>query len=83
MFACTEYRKNMQEDLAALWKVWVPATLLNFAFMVCSQKLETIWDTIIFLAAHIKTFGIIKISQCGHASHVLQQLRYFGHVFYP
>jgi predicted amino acid-binding ACT domain protein len=29
----TEYRKNMSEDLAALWKIWVPATLFNFAFM--------------------------------------------------
>ena len=28
-----EYRKNMKEDLIALWKIWVPATLFNFAFM--------------------------------------------------
>mmetsp|Transcript_18170 Transcript_18170/g.27504 ORF Transcript_18170/g.27504 Transcript_18170/m.27504 type:complete len:398 (-) Transcript_18170:216-1409(-) len=27
------YRKNMSEDLAALWKVWVPSTFINFAFM--------------------------------------------------
>lgn len=27
------YRKNMQEDLVALWKLWVPTTFLNFAFM--------------------------------------------------
>lgn len=28
-----EYRRNMWEDLQALWKVWVPTTFLNFAFM--------------------------------------------------
>ena len=28
-----EYRNNMMEDLSALWKIWVPATLINFAFM--------------------------------------------------
>ena len=28
-----EYRNNMMEDLTALWKIWVPATLINFAFM--------------------------------------------------
>ena len=27
------YRANLQEDLLALWKVWVPGTLINFAFM--------------------------------------------------
>ena len=29
----TDYRKNMWEDLQALWKIWVPATMINFAFM--------------------------------------------------
>lgn len=28
-----DYRNNMKEDLIALWKIWVPATLFNFAFM--------------------------------------------------
>lgn len=28
-----EYKKNMKEDLLALWKIWVPATMFNFAFM--------------------------------------------------
>jgi predicted amino acid-binding ACT domain protein len=27
-----EYRQNMKEDLIALWKVWVPATFVNFFF---------------------------------------------------
>lgn len=27
-----EYRNNMSEDLQALWKIWVPATMVNFAF---------------------------------------------------
>ena len=28
-----DYRINMKEDLSALWKIWVPATVVNFAFM--------------------------------------------------
>jgi len=28
-----EYKKNMKDDLLALWKIWVPSTFLNFAFM--------------------------------------------------
>ena len=28
-----EYQKNFKEDMLALWKVWVPTTFLNFAFM--------------------------------------------------
>jgi hypothetical protein len=31
--AMTTYKENMKEDLAALWKVWVPSTFINFAFM--------------------------------------------------
>ena len=30
--ALSKYRANAQEDLVALWKVWVPVTLVNFAF---------------------------------------------------
>jgi glycine cleavage system regulatory protein len=29
----TDYRNNMKEDLIALWKIWVPCTVVNFAFM--------------------------------------------------
>ena len=29
--AMTTYAGNMKEDLAALWKVWVPSTFVNFA----------------------------------------------------
>jgi Mpv17 / PMP22 family/ACT domain len=28
-----EYRTNMKEDLVALWKIWVPCTIVNFTFM--------------------------------------------------
>eukprot|EP00586_Coscinodiscus_wailesii_P015677 CAMPEP_0172499684 /NCGR_PEP_ID=MMETSP1066-20121228/129657_1 /TAXON_ID=671091 /ORGANISM="Coscinodiscus wailesii, Strain CCMP2513" /LENGTH=401 /DNA_ID=CAMNT_0013273565 /DNA_START=289 /DNA_END=1494 /DNA_ORIENTATION=+ len=27
------YRENMWEDLIALWEIWVPSALINFAFM--------------------------------------------------
>jgi predicted amino acid-binding ACT domain protein len=33
MAAMSTYKTNMKEDLAALWKVWVPSTFINFAFM--------------------------------------------------
>jgi predicted amino acid-binding ACT domain protein len=29
----TDYWNNMSEDLVALWKIWVPCTIVNFAFM--------------------------------------------------
>ena len=35
-----EYRRNMSEDLQALWKIWVPATLINFAFSKSSCRLS-------------------------------------------
>merc|ERR1719487_1879724 len=31
--AVNEYAGNVKEDLIALWKVWIPSTFLNFAFM--------------------------------------------------
>lgn len=31
--AIAEYRNNFKDDMVALWKIWVPATLVNFAFM--------------------------------------------------
>mmetsp|Transcript_37198 Transcript_37198/g.81458 ORF Transcript_37198/g.81458 Transcript_37198/m.81458 type:complete len:428 (+) Transcript_37198:190-1473(+) len=31
--ALLSYKENMKEDLLALWKIWVPATFFNFAFM--------------------------------------------------
>jgi predicted amino acid-binding ACT domain protein len=32
--AClTNYWKNLNEDMVALWKIWVPATIVNFSFM--------------------------------------------------
>eukprot|EP00566_Odontella_aurita_P011992 CAMPEP_0113580310 /NCGR_PEP_ID=MMETSP0015_2-20120614/30596_1 /TAXON_ID=2838 /ORGANISM="Odontella" /LENGTH=394 /DNA_ID=CAMNT_0000484473 /DNA_START=217 /DNA_END=1401 /DNA_ORIENTATION=- /assembly_acc=CAM_ASM_000160 len=33
MGCLTTYKANMTEDLLALWKIWVPSTFLNFAFM--------------------------------------------------
>lgn len=31
--AMATYRKNMSDDLVALWKIWIPSMFLNFAFM--------------------------------------------------
>lgn len=34
-----EYQRNMSEDLQALWKIWVPATMINFAFMPMHMRI--------------------------------------------
>jgi len=43
--AITEYSHNMKEDLVALWKVWVPSTLLNFAFMPMWARIPWVAST--------------------------------------
>lgn len=40
-----EYQINMKEDLLALWKIWVPATLVNFAFMPLWARIPTVATT--------------------------------------
>jgi predicted amino acid-binding ACT domain protein len=53
MRVLTEYRKNMSEDLTALWKIWVPATIFNFAFMPmwgripCVAATSMVWTMIL------------------------------------
>lgn len=43
--ALGKYRENMVEDLLALWKVWVPSTLLNFAFMPMWARIPWVAST--------------------------------------
>uniref|UniRef100_A0A7S2IVA5 ACT domain-containing protein n=1 Tax=Haptolina brevifila TaxID=156173 RepID=A0A7S2IVA5_9EUKA len=43
--AVTEYKHNAQEDLIALWKVWIPSTLLNFAFMPMWARIPWVAST--------------------------------------
>jgi predicted amino acid-binding ACT domain protein len=52
--AClTNYWNNFTEDMVALWKIWVPATLVNFAFMPmhlripCTAATSLIWTCIL------------------------------------
>lgn len=33
------YRANLKDDMIALWKIWVPATLVNFAFMPMHMRI--------------------------------------------
>jgi predicted amino acid-binding ACT domain protein len=40
-----EYKNNMKEDLVALWKIWVPATLFNFAFMPMHLRIPCVAAT--------------------------------------
>jgi predicted amino acid-binding ACT domain protein len=48
-----EYRVNMKEDLLALWKIWVPATIFNFAFMPmwgripCVAATSAVWTMVL------------------------------------
>jgi len=43
--AVNTYRDNMKEDLVALWKVWVPTTFLNFAFMPMWARIPWVAST--------------------------------------
>lgn len=43
--AIGKYRENMTEDLQALWKVWVPSTFLNFAFMPMWARIPWVAST--------------------------------------
>jgi hypothetical protein len=38
-------RKNMAEDLPALWKIWVPSTAFNFAFMPMHMRIPWVATT--------------------------------------
>lgn len=43
--AITEYTDNIREDLSALWKVWIPSTFLNFAFMPMWARIPWVAST--------------------------------------
>ncbi len=43
--ALAQYRENMMDDLKALWKIWVPATMVNFAIMPMWARIPTVAAT--------------------------------------
>ena len=43
--AVEEYSSNMNEDLIALWKIWVPSTFLNFALMPMHLRIPWVATT--------------------------------------
>jgi glycine cleavage system regulatory protein len=43
--AVNEYAGNVKEDLIALWKVWIPSTFLNFAFMPMWARIPWVAST--------------------------------------
>ena len=45
MKALSQYKDNMIEDLKALWKIWVPATFVNFAIMPMWARIPTVAAT--------------------------------------
>jgi len=40
-----KYSKNYQEDLVALWKLWVPSTIINFTFMPMHMRIPWVATT--------------------------------------
>jgi glycine cleavage system regulatory protein len=43
--AINQFRGNFKEDMVALWKVWVPSTFLNFAFMPMYLRIPWVAST--------------------------------------
>lgn len=43
-----KYKKNYKEDLVALWKLWVPSTIINFAFMPMHMRIPWVATTSLF-----------------------------------
>jgi len=46
--AYKKYRVNMVEDIIALWKIWVPATAINFTFMPMWGRIPFVATTSLF-----------------------------------
>merc|ERR1719454_1565921 len=46
--AVGDYRKNMEEDLIALWKVWIPSMFINFGFMPMWGRIPWVASTSLF-----------------------------------
>lgn len=40
-----KYSRNYQEDLVALWKLWVPSTIINFTFMPMHLRIPWVATT--------------------------------------
>jgi len=40
--ALQTYKNNFTEDIPALWKIWMPATIINFAFMPMWGRIPTV-----------------------------------------
>lgn len=45
MKALNTYKQNMSDDLLALWKIWIPSTILNFAFMPMWARIPWVAST--------------------------------------
>jgi len=41
----SKYSKNYQEDLVALWKLWVPSTIINFSLMPMHLRIPWVAST--------------------------------------
>ena len=44
-YGLSKYKVNYAEDLVALWKLWVPSTIINFAFMPMHLRIPWVAST--------------------------------------
>ena len=72
--AVGEYQVNMKEDLIALWKVWIPSTFINFAFM-------PMWGRIPWVASTSLIWTCILSAMRGGSDQVpVEKDKFFGQV---
>jgi glycine cleavage system regulatory protein len=62
--AMQTYKKNMKEDLIAIWKVWIPSMLLNFSFMPMWARIPWVAGTSLFWTC------ILSAMRGGDVAHV-------------
>ena len=67
-----EYRRNMKEDLQALWKIWVPATIINFSFSTLgSNSVCGVFLAFLFAILSSHTQTLVYITHHTHSAHAL------------
>jgi len=63
-----EYRTNMKEDMLALWKIWVPATMVNFAFMPMHMRIPFVAGVSLLWTCILST---MRGGDVGHADEMV------------
>jgi hypothetical protein len=70
--AVEEYSSNMNEDLIALWKIWVPSTFLNFALMPMHLRIPWVATTSLIWTCILSSMrGVHHVPSRGSATRSL------------